>query len=225
MDTEQERLVWGIGRFVAERPTRRLDLPATVRATARGGGVPALRFEHAVRHREVWLWLDGAARDPRIEDLAAEVAQVLTQHGLHAERAWFRGIPDHLRTGEGQGFGPREVDERRDTALVAVLTDGRLLAHHYRADPARRVRIDALLRLLAHWPQLVWVGFGSESMQDALGSILARHGHTLIAPEALAGHIGGGSGRAPTRLGRDDQLWAALCALPRPRSKRPTPTP
>jgi uncharacterized protein with von Willebrand factor type A (vWA) domain len=53
---QEERLVWGIERFVTDEPTRRLDLPATVRATARQGGLPALHFQHAARHREVWLW-------------------------------------------------------------------------------------------------------------------------------------------------------------------------
>jgi len=60
---QEERLVWGIERFVTDEPTRRLDLPATVREIARQGGLPALHFRHAVRHREVWLWTDTATRD------------------------------------------------------------------------------------------------------------------------------------------------------------------
>jgi hypothetical protein len=122
-------------------------------------------------------------------------------------------MPDHLCLPGGQTFGPREVDERRATALVAILTDGRLLARHHRADPARRVRIDALLRLLSHWRHLAWVDFGRGAF--GLAEILDPHGLTLIAPEQLAAHIGGGRpARAGACLGRDDQLWAAACALP-----------
>jgi formylglycine-generating enzyme required for sulfatase activity len=210
---QEERLVWGIERFVTDEPTRRLDLPGTVRETARRGGLPALCFQHAVRHREVWLWIDTSARDSQLGRLAAEVAAVLDAYGLHCERAEFHGIPEHLRTPDGQTFGPREVDERRDSALVAILTDGRLLARRYHADPARRVRIDALLRLLSHWPHLAWVDFGRGAA--GLPGILALHELTLIAPEQLAAHIGGGAtGRSSIPLGRDDQLWAAVCALP-----------
>ncbi len=211
--TQEEGIVWGIGRFVAEEPTRRLDLPATVAATARKGGLPMLRFQHAVRHREIWLWTDSTAQNGQIEHLAAEVAKLLDAYGLHGERAQFRGIPDHLRTTDGQGFGPREVDERRDTALVTILTDGRMLTRHYHADPVRRVRIDALLRLLSHWQHLAWVDFGRG--ESGLPEILAAHGITVIPPEQLAEYIGSATRAAsPTPLGREDQLWAAVCALP-----------
>jgi hypothetical protein len=88
---QEERLVWGIERFVTDEPTRRLDLPATVRATARQGGLPALHFQHAARHREVWLWIDTATRDSHVERLAAEVTRVLDAHGLQCERAEFHG--------------------------------------------------------------------------------------------------------------------------------------
>jgi len=118
---QEERLVWGIERFVTEELTRRLDLPATVRESARQGGLPALRFQHAVRHREVWLWTDTATRDTQAERLAAEVAGVLDAYGLDCERAEFRGIPEHLRTPGGHTFGPREVDERRDSAVAGYL--------------------------------------------------------------------------------------------------------
>jgi len=210
---QEERLVWGIERFTTDEPTRRLDLPATVRTIARQGGLPALRFQHATRHREVWLWTDTATRDTHAERLAGEVARILDAYGLQCEQAEFRGIPDHLCLPDGQTFGPREVDERRETALVAILTDGRLLTRRYHADPARRVRIDALLRLLSHWPHLAWVDFGGGV--SGLAEILGPHGLTLIAPEQLAAHIGGGTpARSGAPLGRDDQLWAAACALP-----------
>ena len=63
---QQETLVWGIDSFVAEELTRRLDLPATVRATAKAAGLPRLCFRQARYHREVWLWVDEAADDPMI---------------------------------------------------------------------------------------------------------------------------------------------------------------
>jgi formylglycine-generating enzyme required for sulfatase activity len=207
---QQEALVWGIGRFMADEPTRRLDLSATVKATARRGGIPELRFQHAYYQHEVWLWLDEAAEDAAIARLADEVEAVLNMHGLVVERASFRGIPERLITTTGAVFAPREIDERRDLAVVAVLTDGRVLARQYAADD-RRVRIDALLRGLSHWPRLAFVDFS----EGALAGMLERHNLERIAPAELATFLGGASS-APTPADHgqpDDAVWAAACAL------------
>jgi len=209
---EEEALVWGIGHFVAEEPTRRLDLHATVRATARAAGLPHLRF-HLARHpREVWLWIDEAADDPAIPRLADEVAAALAAHGLPVERALFRGVPDWLVHAEGKIFAPNEVDERRDTALVAILTDGRVLALRYAADD-RRMGLDALLRSLSFWPRLAFVDFSPEP--GLLGAILAPQFLTRIIPQELAGFLGAGDvlRRRAVAEADDVAVWAAACAL------------
>jgi len=209
---EEEALVWGIGHFVAEEPTRRLDLPATVRATARAAGFPQPRF-HLARHpREVWLWIDETADDPAIPRLADEVAAALAAYGLPVERALFRGIPDWLVNLEGQSFAPNEVDERRDAALVAILTDGRILARHWAADD-RRVGLDALLRSLSFWPRLAFVDFSSEP--GPLGAILGPHFIARIAPQDLATFLGAGETLRQRALMTVDDVavWAAACAL------------
>ncbi len=213
---EEEALVWGIGCFVADEPTRRLDLPATVRATARAGGIPELCFHLARYHREVWLWLDAAADDPAILRLANEIETSLKAHGLPVERAQFRGIPERLVNDAGEVFAPREVDERREVALVAVLTDGRVLSRQYAADD-RRVHVDALLRLLSRWPR-VWLVDFSDGTND-LPVIAARHDLEVIAPCELAAVLGNATvpfsarpaPKAPAR--HDDAAWAAACAL------------
>jgi len=209
---EEEALVWGIGHFVAEEPTRRLDLPATVRATARAAGLPELRFHQARYPREVWLWLDEAADDPAVQRLAEEIESALQAHGLAVERAHFRGVPDRLVTAAGQIFAPNEVDERRDAALVAILTDGRILARHYAADD-RRVRLAALLRSLSHWPRLAFVDFSAGL--SGLAAILPKHSLARITPMELAAFLGSDETlqrRAVTGT-ESDAVWAAACAL------------
>ena len=213
LDTrQQETLVWGIGRFVAEESTRQLDLPATVRATARGAGFAQLIFRQARYHREVWLWLDDAVVDPTLPLISNEVETALTAHGLSVERALFRGIPDQLQMESGGRFAPREVDERRDLALVAILTDGRLLTRQYEADN-RRIRIDALLRDLSHWPHIAFVNFCAD--QDPLARILRQHELECIRPKALAAFLGGDRtpiSAQPAQRSRD-RTWAAACVL------------
>jgi hypothetical protein len=209
---EQEILVWGITHMVADEPTRRLDLTATVKKTARAGGITHPVF-HQKRHpREVWLWIDEAADDPAIYRIANEIEISLRTHALPTELAVFRGIPGWLVDSNGNFFRPNEIDERRDAALVAILTDGRLLARQYAADD-RRVQIEALLRSLSVWPQLAVVDFGATP--GGLASILAKHSLKRIIPAQLASFLGcdevashetsvTGTGYAP---------WAAACAL------------
>ena len=209
---DQEALVWGIGHFVADEPTRRLDLRATVRETARAGGIPHLRFYKARHPREVWLWIDEAADDPAIARLADEIETALRSHRLPIERALFRGVPDWLVTPSGQAFAPNEVDERRDAAVVAVLTDGRILTRQHAADD-RRVRIEALLRGLSHWPRLAFVDFAPEP--GALAAVLGKHVISRIAPPELAAFLGSDESAKRKRSAgvTQDAVWAAACAL------------
>ena len=209
---DEEALVWGIGHFVTDEPTRRLDLRATVRATAQAAGIPRLLFEQDRHHHEVWLWVDEAAAeaDPAVERLAAEVESALRIHGLPVERSLFRGVPDRLTGDSGDEFAPNEVDERRDSALVAILTDGRGLARHYAADD-RRKGLDALLRNLSNWPDLAFVDFATGPSE--LAAILRKHAVARIKPPELAAFLGGGEAPRLHAVLSAEAAWAAACAL------------
>lgn len=128
------------------------------------------------------------------------------------ERASFRGVPERLVTPGGRVFAPREVDERRDGALVAILTDRRALGRLATRDD-RAVASDALLRQLSHWPHLAFVDFSGG--EHDLPALLERHGLDLVAPAELAAFLGTTS--APPRMApagtAEDAAWAAVCAL------------
>ena len=224
--TGQEELVWGIGRFVSEEPTRHLDVPATVKATAACAGLPQLRFQRSRHDREVWLWRDdsvGAGIDEAGRTLsryADEIARSLVEAGLHVEQAWFHGVPDELWSAHDR-FEPLEVDERRDAALVAILTDGRALGRRALAHD-ERVAVAQCLRTLSGFPHLTFVDFG----RGAYGlDLLAQHALDVIAPEALPAFLGGSprparrAGAPPPPCGDSDSLtgdarrWAAALAL------------
>jgi hypothetical protein len=218
---EQGHLVWGIGRCVTATPSRRLDLPASVRATAGAGGLVMPRFAATSRHREVWLWTDSSSADGQAGRLADALEQLLTRHGLRVERAEFRGLPERLQDADGRAVGPAELEDRRAGALVCILGDGRLLLHRYRDAGAARLRTRALLRLLAHWPRLAWVDLGGGD--GALGKLLAAHGLACIQPAELIDFLVSPDGsprrrahprRHPAARDRALRLWAAACALP-----------
>ncbi len=216
---DQEALVWGIEHFVSEEPTPHLDLPGTVRETARAGGVPQARFRLARHAREVWLWVDDSSSDSAPARLASEIEASLRTNGLPVERASFWGVPHVLYPVAGLPFGPQEAGERRDAALVAILTDGRLLGIQHSVD-TRRVALAALLRDLSRWPRLTFVDFSADA---ELRRTLAAHGVEAVAPHQLAAYLGASEAArlvrrpdARERSGlreREAENWAAACSL------------
>lgn len=213
---DEELLVFGIGRFLTEDVTRRLDARGTVQCTARSGGMPRLRFQRARHSREVWLWTDdsalGSPAGPQILRLGNELSRSLVRAGLPVERARYWGLPDLLtRDPTGEAFAPSEVDERRDAALVVLLTDGDLLTARL-LDESTRSATRGLLRSLANWPHLAFLDFGRD--RHHLAAHLGPLGLDVLTPSSAAAFLGGGSSRAaPDEQGTDARAWAAVCAL------------
>jgi formylglycine-generating enzyme required for sulfatase activity len=207
---EQLGLVWGVDRYVAETPTRQLDIPATVRATAKTGGLPVPVFQRARHARSLWLWLDESAEDARLRRLAEELSALLSAHGLPLETATFWGAPHSLRGGQGERFAPREIEERRDTAWVAILTDGQEIARQDRQDD-QRAKLDSLLRGLSHWPSLWFVDASAGA--TGLPALLKRHGLECLPAGQLARRMASGKNRRPPGHDPDGWAWEAACAL------------
>ena len=212
---ERELMVWGLDHYFAEgEQSRFLDLPASVEATARAGGFPRLLHHPPKRQRQVWLWLDESCEDPAAEALAEEIEAALRAQHLPVARATYWGVPDHLTHTDGTRFQPREIEERRGEARVALLTDGRRL-HQLARRGGQRAQVEARLRDLSHWPRLAVVGFGEAP--DLLAGLLRRHQIDFLAPDELAGFVGGSpQPRTPTRDLDEDLLAAATALCPAP---------
>jgi hypothetical protein len=213
---EQEIVVWGIGRFVSEEPSPRLDLRSTIAATCESAGQPQLRYQRLRHSREVWLWTDtslGAYADGReagVMQLSADLRAALGQAGLPLEEASYHGLPDRLLSAHGP-FAPSEVDERRDAAMVLLLTNGRLLSLAL-SSGADGVSTKALLRQLSHWPQLAFVDCGNGVYR--LRELLLPFGLAVISPSDVPGFLGGTqSPRRQPDSASDLHTWIAVCAL------------
>ena len=207
---EQTELVWGVDRYIAETPTRQLDIPATVRASAKSGGIPIPCFQRARHARALWLWLDESAQDTHLSRLVVELSALLPAHGLPLEVARFWGVPFTLTGALGERFAPREIEEQRDTAWVAILTDGKEIARQDRQDD-QRAKLNTLLRGLSHWPKLWFVDASAGA--TGLPVILAPHGLACLPPEQLARRIATDKPRPCVQHNPDEHLWEAACAL------------
>ncbi len=221
--TTEEALVWGIDKYVSEEPTRRVDVRRSVAASARSALLPVLHFQRARHQREVWLWLDESTQllDPAswsvLSRLADEIERALRRSGLPVERALFYGIPHELTLLDGNGrpvgqVTPSDLEDRRSQALIAVLTTGDELRKHLDSNDQRQAAT-ALLRVLSHFPQLVFVeGVAGSGLQE----LLRQYELAVISSSELATYLGGERSRKSRSGGRpsDALAWAAACALP-----------
>lgn len=208
---ERDRVVYGIGRYVSDEQTRVLDVERSVLATSQAAGVPELRYCAARYPREVWLWVDESADNPLMDRLADDISSALGSGGLPVERATFWGFPDRLRRDRGEEFAPIEVDERRDAAIVVVLTDGRLLDKLASSSAGKR-DVDRALRALTAWPRLAFVDFGAENV----GIHVNRHGIKLLTPDKIVLFLADETepvGIVRDKAPREARLWAAACAM------------
>lgn len=210
-DDEREAIVWGVSRFVTEEKTAALHLPATVKATAKAAGRLELRYRPRSRHREIWLWLDESAAGGELKRAADEVEEALRRQHLPVERAMFWGSPEVLYGADGRRFRPREIEERRGEAQVAILSDGRLLGRRLEGlgREQRVLPVDSLFRELAGWPKLAL--FLPDEAPAALRELAASHQVEVRPPRELAAFLS--TQRTPSQGGQDVELWAACCAL------------
>jgi hypothetical protein len=212
-ERDEEDLVWGVGRFVSDEDGRDLDVDRTVDDTASAFGRPVLRYQAARYQREAWLWVDESLDTPVARHLASDLATMLERSGLPVVRASFWGIPENLHVDEGdEDITVDAFDARRDSAAVAILTDGRLLGAAHRARN-RRDDVHRLLHNLSFWPRVTFIDFG----RGDLRAIARPHGMRVIlpqdAPAAISELAASAPWPEPGQLFGDARAWAAACVL------------
>jgi formylglycine-generating enzyme required for sulfatase activity len=215
---DARQMVWGVGRFVSEDVTGRIDVPRTVACTARAAGIPVIVPEHEVRQREVWIWEDVQSNEPSLSRLSWEVEAILVRAGLPVRRGHFSGVPHLVHWSEGDEFSPVVLEGCRQSAIVLVLTDGAGLKRSLESG-AERPWTRNLLRSLAEWPRIAFVDMGRAARQLALR--LRSYRVPCLRPEEVAAFIGTvsvrrGAVREEPRAPRGDlRPWeAAACLAP-----------
>ena len=205
---EQEDVVWGVGRYLAEEKSRHLDLERSVEATARAGGEPKLVHEPLFRHHRVWIWLDTSTADRRAHQLAAELSRVLGRAGLEHVTARYSGVPDCLADPEQGILSPNELEEGGAGTMVLILTDGVELSYLMER-AATRLSARAVFRELSHWPRIAIVDFGQGRTKRLLEGLEL----TVLTPQEATQFV---QGEAFTPVTLDDfdlAGWMGASAL------------
>jgi formylglycine-generating enzyme required for sulfatase activity len=213
---ELHTAVWGVERFVSDEETHAIDVDHTVAATARAGGLPTIRFEPAVYPREVWLWRDEMVQDATVDRVLDELERSLSLAGLPVRVGTFVDTPELIRWHEGQEFSTLVLEGHRQSALVAILTDGygMRLAEQ---SALEKTGLDNVLRAFGEWPRLTFVDVSHG--EHGLATLVQAYGLPCIAPQDIPTFLGAGpvmsvtKRRATAALRGDLHAWAAATAL------------
>lgn len=216
----RRQLVWNIGRFVADDPTRRLDLPRTVEHSARAGGFMRFRFQPAVYERAIWFWLDRHLEQATPREIAAQLGATLRAAGLDARQGFFTDTPQRVDWPGQPHCRPIVEEGQGQQAQVAIFTDGsglrRQLEHPLHCEETRR-----LLAALQHWPRLCFVDCSPSG--DQLAALFAAQPQRLrlevVSLQQLPDWLGAVAVEEESTTPADERLsgpvrqWAAAVAL------------
>ena len=208
--------VWGVERFVSEDETRAIDVDETTAATARAGGLPTIRFEHATYPREVWLWRDEMVQDPTVDRVLTELERSLSRAGLPVRVGTFTDTPALILWREGQEFSTLVLEGHRQSALVVILTDGYGMQLAAASELEKNTLVN-MLRAFGEWPRLTFVdcSYGAYG----LAARVQAYGLRCIVPEDIPAFLGTGPvkpvvmRRTHQELLGDLRAWAAATAL------------
>jgi len=210
--------VWNIERFVADDPTRHLNLARTVDRTAKSGGFVRLCFQSAVYERAIWFWLDRHLESRTPREIAARLGAILRAAGLDARQGSFTDVLHRVDWPEQPDYRPVAEEGQGRQAQVAVFCDGaglrRQLDHPLYRDETRR-----LLNGLQHWPRLCFVACSPSG--DQLAALFERDRFRLdvVALAQLPDWLGGVAAEEPIAAPADeglfgpDRQWAAGVTL------------
>ncbi|HRY16547.1 MAG TPA: hypothetical protein P5330_11835, partial [Candidatus Competibacteraceae bacterium] len=214
----RRQLVWNIERFIADDPTRRLNLVKTVDQTAQAGGFVQLCYQPAVYERAIWFWLDRHLECRTPKELAAQLSTTLRTAGLAARQGFFTDAPHRIDWPEQLGYRPQVEEGPGRQAQVVIFCDSvglrRQLDHPLHQQETRR-----LLGSLQQWPRLCFVD--CSTCGDPLGALFAAYRFRLevVALAQLPNWLGGVVAEALLAAPADEGLfgpvrqWAAAVAL------------
>ncbi len=162
-----DRVANSLGYFQSELPGKRLDILASVRATAEAGGVPGMIFKRRRQVRRVLILEDTFAEARAFNPIAGELASGLARRGVPVVHGLFRGVPESFRTADGSLIHLEDLEDDRRGYLVLVFSDGKGI-HTQRHTFA--------LEALAHWPHVAWLELRERRGWDESAALVARLG-------------------------------------------------
>ncbi len=127
---------------------QRIDLPATIKATMRRGGFPALRFRALTRPSDYLILIDRQTEQNHQSQLFEHIYQHFVKQEVHAERFFFDGDPRYCWNSQyPKGLPLEQLLQRYGQSRLLVFADG-----YSFIDPVSG-QLESWAALLGQWQQ------------------------------------------------------------------------
>jgi hypothetical protein len=197
--------------FQSDEPGDRLDARASLNATLKQGGIPALKFLRRKRLRMLVILEDTLALALAWNPIARELAQGMAQRGVPVVYGHCTQALEHFHTDDGTRYALDDFEDQRHGCLVLVFSDG--------SAGGRYAREFALERL-ARWPMAAWLDLREPRFWDATIRLPGRHGIPLYPAtpagleQALRHFLTEAAGPPPAAAGPPPGCLPGTAALP-----------
>ena len=132
---------------------QRIDLPATIKATMRRGGFPALRFRALTRPSDYLILIDRQTEQNHQSQLFEHIYQHFVKQEVHAERFFFDGDPRYCWNSQyPKGLPLEQLLQRYGQSRLLVFADG-----YSFIDPVSG-QLESWAALLGQWQQRLLAG-------------------------------------------------------------------
>ena len=173
------QLADSMGYFQSEQAGKALNVPASIEATVREGGVPALEFYKRKQIRSLLILEDVAAEPIKWNPIAGELAEGMIQRGVPVLYGRFTGSPEQFKTPDGSVHRLEDLEDGRRGYLLLIFTDGPGL---YRREST------FALEALRRWPMVAWMELREPCFWDETAALPTRY-RIPIYPATPAGTV------------------------------------
>lgn len=208
----RREISWGINHILTDIPQTQLDIPRSVRETARTG-LPSVHFKAATRVQEIQLWQDQSSENPDLSCLADEISVTLHNANIEVQRGYFHAMPDKISDAQGAIIWSRQHPALQHLPIILILLDTESL---YISDALNLPDNQRILQAMSHWDALALIDCNKHPGE--LEKLLNPYSITCLLPQTishwLAQQVADVSCRLSEYLLPQIYDWAFACSLP-----------
>jgi HEAT repeat protein len=170
-----DELADSINYFLSTRPSKRLDIVATIEATGDNGGMPDLRFHRQKQVRRVCIFEDARSKSLKWNRTTSELFDGLEKRGIEVLFGTFLGSLNQFVLRDGHTYWLDDLDNERRDSLFLFFSDGKYINTHQDFFALER---------LAKLPLVAWFDFREPRFWDESAYLISLYGIPLYQANA-----------------------------------------
>jgi formylglycine-generating enzyme required for sulfatase activity len=145
-----------MGYFKSEQSSKNIDVDASVKATVKNCGIPAIVFSRRKQVRALLVLEDIFAESSAWNTVAAELVNGMQRRGVPVIHANYDRSPAQFKTKDGKAYHLEDLEDQSRGFLVLIFAENR-------GRPDRDIRF--ALERLGRWPMKAWLDYKAECVQ------------------------------------------------------------